>query len=71
MSSSKWVRYPDNSRDGLFACGCGSRIIVCWNPGADFECPKCNAEVVQILPEGTFRESGTNIATMIVVAYKP
>jgi len=55
----------------LFDCGCGSRIIACWNPGADFECPKCNAEVVQILPEGTFRESGTNIATMIVVAYKP
>lgn len=44
MSSSQWVRHPDNSRDGLFNCGCGSRIIVCWNPGADFECPKCNAE---------------------------
>lgn len=44
MSSSKWVRYPDNSRDGLFDCGCGSRIIVCWAPGADFDCPVCHAE---------------------------
>lgn len=49
----------------------GGRLtaIMPLNKNGWFE--RINAEVVQILPEGTFREAGTNISTMIVVAVKP
>lgn len=39
-----YLRHPDHDTDGLFACHCGHYFTTGWNPGADFDCPRCGSE---------------------------